>query len=140
MRCDKMGIWWVEKFLIDICVYWRPAKIDGYGNAIWEYPIEIKCKWFENQNKTNLSSGMSLGSSSVFYAIYPVLVGGYVFNGRLKDFIDPVTPPYNQKLFGKALEVPWDPWQQKLASQIIEANKMTPLYNSIDFYIRALTS
>lgn len=73
------------------CTYWGPTgQTDLYGKTVWSDPIQLPCRWENNQSQVMAKSGQEIVSKARVYLAVPVNVDGYLFLGE-SAAADPTT-------------------------------------------------
>jgi hypothetical protein len=66
-------------------VYWGPAGVNGFGESLFQDPVELACRWEDKRELFRNKEGQEVMSSSVVYPVSAVSLGGYLFLGTLAD-------------------------------------------------------
>lgn len=61
--------------------YWAPNGSDRYGKMQFAAPITVNGRWEDKQQEFISPTGDTLTSKSVAYALQPILIDGYLYNG-----------------------------------------------------------
>jgi hypothetical protein len=81
----------LEHKLNQVCTYWEPSGgSDLYGKPLWNTPVELKCRWENNQTQIMAKTGQEVVSKARVYLAQPVSVDGYLFLGTSEE-TDPTT-------------------------------------------------
>jgi len=75
----------VTKRCSQICVYWGNPVEDGQGGKTYDDPVEIYCRWEEDQQLFTDDNGQSIISRAVVYLLQDVDKNGMLFLGDLDD-------------------------------------------------------
>lgn len=78
---------WHEKMYKQFCLLWSSPVKDGYGQAIYDYPTQQKCRWHSvTEVKTNKDGEEFVPKVKVYVpASVVVAVGDYIKLGVLSD-------------------------------------------------------
>jgi hypothetical protein len=95
----------LEKMLKQTAVYWAPSVVDRFGNPTWTAPVEISCRWEEDNQEFMDSQGERQMSNAIVYvpALTPsstlpaveVEVQGVLLLGALSSSVDQDNPKAN---------------------------------------------
>lgn len=81
------------KMLIEDAVYWSAPTSDGEAGKNFAAPIEIRCRWQdENEQITNVA-GEDVMSKAKVFPDRVVDVGGFLFRGKLSDISGDTSSP-----------------------------------------------
>lgn len=76
-------------------VYWHLTGFDLNNKAIYDHPLEIKCRWDDRWERDVLDDGEEVDIRSTVYVDRDVVVGGVLWLGLLVDSPD-VPPTHNR--------------------------------------------
>lgn len=81
----------------DYCVHWAGTGSDDDGKHTVAAPVELKCRWEDNQIEFLDKEGkLVMSKSQVLFKTGTVIdFGGILWHGRLADVVDPVIPANN---------------------------------------------
>lgn len=68
-------------------VYWEFREVDGEGGLSFKAPVEISCRWDDDQVRQVLETGDEFLSNSQVICDRVVHVGDYFFLGALTDIV-----------------------------------------------------
>lgn len=134
------------KFVSSVCVqtavYWANPRPDGYGGYIYDYPVEIACRWDENIQLIRSSNGEEVVSKAQLLITQDVDEGGVVYLGELSD-LDLTGVVWNSEdgiTWNSINDVLWvslgvQPGHAAGAWKILSVTK-TPLFQSTDEFVR----
>lgn len=69
----------IKKMLKERAFYWEPIGSDENGRAIWETPIEIKCRWEDSAEEYMDRLGRSQTSNAMVYVDRELKEGGFLW-------------------------------------------------------------
>lgn len=70
--------------------YWKRSEVDEHGKWSFEEPVEIKCRWTDDQVQFLNSQGELETSQSVVYVDREMGVGDWIRLGELSEESDPL--------------------------------------------------
>lgn len=70
-----------SKNLDQTATYWSPATPDGYGGSTFSTPIQIKCRWEDQDEEFVNTLGVREVSRSRVFVGQDVVTGGYLLLG-----------------------------------------------------------
>ena len=83
---------WHERMYKQFVIWWFGGVKDGYGQAVWDYPLQSNCRWHPNTElMVNDKGGEFVSKAKVYIPDSLVIsVGDYIKLGTIHD-IDPVS-------------------------------------------------
>ena len=82
----------IETFIKQICkqtaVYWGNPVSDGYGGYAYDDPVEIDCRWSDEQQLFESDDGSQLVSKAIVHLTEDVDMDGLLYLGTLDDLED----------------------------------------------------
>ena len=79
----------IETFLAQVCneiaVYWGDPQSNGRGGYAYDDPIEVQCRWKDEQQLFGSADGLQLVSKAVVYLMEDVDMDGLLYLGTLDD-------------------------------------------------------
>ncbi len=95
---DTGNIPFVRRAMRQDAVYWPPeTTYDRFGNPDPREPVQIACRWEENNVEFVDLSGTTQMSKAQVYVDREVLMGGILMLGTMDDVVDYVNPIENNK-------------------------------------------
>ena len=71
----------IEKVAVQPAVLWRYIGSDGFGGGIYEPPVEITCRWTDNDFSTKDQQGEEFSSRA------ELLLPDSIGDVKMKDFV-----------------------------------------------------
>ena len=68
-----------------IAVYWAPEGHDGFGNHLYDDPVEVAVRWEDRMDLIVNAQGQEIVSKAVIYPGQTLELEGRLFLGRLED-------------------------------------------------------
>lgn len=81
MSIDKF----IQKICVQTAVYWGNPQNDGYGNFVFDEPVEISCRWEDKAQIVVSSDGAETSSDAEVLVTQDLDVDGYLYLGSLVD-------------------------------------------------------
>ena len=75
----------ITKRCTQTCVYWGSPVNDGQGGKTYDDPVELSCRWEDDQQLFAGDDGESIVSRAVVYVLQDVDKNGMLFLGDLDD-------------------------------------------------------
>jgi hypothetical protein len=101
---NKMSI---SSVLYRLCnqtaLYWGNPQDNGYGGRVYDYPIEIKCRWQNVDLTVATATEGAIHSQSIIYVLQDLDEEGYLMLGTLNDIdsdqaLNPIILPNVEKI------------------------------------------
>lgn len=68
------------------CTYWTPTgDTDIYGKPIWSAPVQLPCRWENNQSQIVSKTGEEVVSKARVYLLVDINVNGYLYLGETTE-------------------------------------------------------
>ena len=140
----------IKRVAVQPAVYWGNPVEDGYGNKIFDNPIEIKVRWEEKQRLVTALNGKEIISKASILSSIDLDIEGYIYLGTLaslyeyldsdyleSDYLDSDDSSYLDSDYSESdmLEDSKHPKEVDGAFEIIAVDK-TPLFKSVDKFIK----
>jgi len=77
-------------------VYWGPETPDGFGDGTYPAPVEINCRWLDEQILFKSDDGEEHTSKAMVIVGQVTERGGWLFFGLLTDLVAPTDDPKEQ--------------------------------------------
>jgi len=74
-------------------VYWAKTAVDGYSQATYAAPVDIKVRWMDQQEEFVAEKGEKLISKAKVFPGQDTSVYGYWFRGTIADLPSDATDP-----------------------------------------------
>ena len=71
--------------LTEDAVYWPPGQPDGFGQTVSEDPVQIKCRWQNDQRRRVSTIGSEFISQAIVYCEQELAYNGWIWRGLLAD-------------------------------------------------------
>ena len=81
MSIDKF----IQKVCVQTAVYWGNPQNDGYGNFVFDEPVEISCRWEDKAQIVVSNDGAETSSDAEVLITEDLDVDGYLYLGSLTD-------------------------------------------------------
>lgn len=75
----------IKKVCVQTAVYWGNPVEDGFGNKIFDLPIEIKVRWEGKQRLVTAMNGKEIISKASFISPSELAIEGYIYLGTLLE-------------------------------------------------------
>ena len=80
----KKDMGFLTSFLKQKVVYWEVLSVDGYNHTTFSDPLEISCRWTNNQVIFLDSKGKECRSIAVVNTDWIIYPDGFIYLGNLK--------------------------------------------------------
>lgn len=89
----------ITKVLKATCVYWAPGAYDAFGQATFESPVELNCRWADTVQEVMNDEGTLVLSKANVMVNEDVEVQGVLMLGELSDIVYPDDPKRNTNAY-----------------------------------------
>lgn len=72
---------WSKPYMTQTATYWGAPTIDRYGDYSYPAPVQIACRWEDNNEKVTDADGNEFVSRSVVYPEQDLARGGWLYLG-----------------------------------------------------------
>jgi len=78
----------IKKICVQPAVYWGNPVDDGFGNKMFDQPIEIKVRWDDVQRIITALNGKEIVSKATILSPLDLDIEGYIYLGTLDSLIE----------------------------------------------------